>query len=66
MDVLVRPETEAAGEEAGLRTVLHGEEADGFLELLERSKVENPAKKAYLEEAVAYSEKMLLTGHLPD
>jgi hypothetical protein len=66
MDVLVRPETDAADTELGLRTVLRGEEAEGFLELLERSKAENPAKKAYLEEAVAFSHKMLVTGRLPD
>ncbi len=66
MKLAVRPDTSATESDALFRTILRGDEAEGFLQLLERSKTHDPAKKAYLEEAVAFSEQMLQTGRLPD
>jgi hypothetical protein len=43
VELAVRPETDAA--EVGLRTVLRGEEADGFLQLLERSKISSDSRR---------------------
>jgi hypothetical protein len=56
----------AAESDHAYRTVLLGYDAEGFLGLLRESQANNPTKKAYLEEAVAFSERLLKTGRLPD
>jgi hypothetical protein len=68
MDLAVRPEeaVETTDADPMLKVVLDRDEAEGFLDLLKQSRAYDPAKREYLEEAAAFSQRLLRSGRLPD